>query len=90
MADGLLPRRGLVDGLQRQGDFDELLAGGCHQEKLQPESGSMVAGKYGLSPSDDFKFSLGLYRMIPAKASDDFQTINDLLNPLNDFFTIAI
>jgi len=25
----------------------------------------------------------------PAKASDDFKTINDLINPLNDFFTIA-
>jgi hypothetical protein len=48
----------------------------------------MVAGNFGHSPSDDFKFSLGLYRMIPAKASDDFQTINDLINLLNDFFTI--
>jgi len=27
--------------------------------------------------------------MIPAKASDDFQMINDLIKLLNDFFTIA-
>ena len=33
VADRLLPRRGLVDGLERQGDFDELL-GGLHSRSL--------------------------------------------------------
>lgn len=35
MPDGLLPRRGLVDGIQRQGDFAEFFANGGHTGDLQ-------------------------------------------------------